>query len=79
MDCHPGSPTVLSKEEEDEIASYLVQIADMGYGLTHEAIVHMVYVYVDKCHRRHSFKNDMAGRAWFQGFKACHPNLTMIN
>ena len=37
--------------EEDEIVHYLIQMADMGYGLTREAVMHMVYVYVDKCRR----------------------------
>ena len=72
MDCRPGPPTVLTKSEEDEIVQYLIQMADMGYGLTREAVMHMhmVYVYVDKCRRDHPFKNETAGRWWFQGFKA---------
>ena len=37
MDCRPGPPTVLTKSEEDEIVQYLIQMADMGYGLTREA------------------------------------------
>ena len=49
MDCRPGPTTVLTKSEEDEIADYLIQMADMGYGLTREAVMHMVYSYVEKC------------------------------
>lgn len=49
MDCRPGPATVLTKSEEDEIVHYLIQMADMGYGLTREAVVHMVYLYVEKC------------------------------
>ena len=77
MDCRPGPPTVLTKSEEEEIVQYLIQMADMGYGLTRDAVMHMVYVYVDKCRRDHPFKNEKAGRWWFQGFKARHPNLTV--
>jgi len=77
MDCRLGPPTVLTKSEEDEIVQYLIQMAYMGYGLTHEAVMNMVYVYVDKCRQDHPFKNETAGRWWFQGFKACHPNLHM--
>jgi len=51
MDCRPGPPTVSTKSEEAEIVQYLIQMADMGYGLTREAVMHMVYVYVDKCRR----------------------------
>ena len=77
IDCHPGPPTVLTKEEENEIAYYLIQMADMGYGLTREAVMHMVYLYVKKCKRSNPFKNEKAGRWWFQGFKSRHPNLTI--
>ena len=60
MDCRPGPPTVLTKEEESKIVSYLIQMADMGYGLTHEAIMHLVYVYVNRCQRSNPFQNEKA-------------------
>ena len=37
--CRPGPPTILSEEVEDQLASYLVQMADMGYGLTRQRIL----------------------------------------
>ena len=77
MDCRPGPPTVLTKEEEYEIVHYLIQVADMRYGLTREAVLHLVYLYVNRCQRSNPFKNEKAGRWWFQGFKARHPNLTV--
>ena len=52
-------------------------MADMGYGLTREAVLRMVYLYVEKCRRYHPFQKEVAGRAWFQGFQARHPNLTI--
>ena len=42
IDCRPGPATELMKSEEDEIADYLIQMAYMGYGLTREAVIHMV-------------------------------------
>ena len=42
MDCQLGPTTVLTKSE-NEIADYLIQMTDMGYGLTHEAVMHMVH------------------------------------
>ena len=42
IDCRPGPPTVVTKEEET-IVCYLIQMADMGYGLTREAVMHLVY------------------------------------
>ena len=41
-DCWPGPATELTKSEEDEIVDYLIQMAYMGYGLTREAVIHMV-------------------------------------
>ena len=52
-------------------------MADMEYGLTREAVMHMVYVYVDRCQQSNPFKHEKVGRWWFQGFKARHPNLTV--
>ena len=77
MECRPGPPTVLTQEEEDAIVRYLIEMADMGYGLTREVVTKMVYVYVSKCGRENPFKNETAGRWWFQGFKSRHPNLTV--
>ena len=37
-------------------------MADMGYGLTKEAVMHMVYIIVEKCKRPHPFQNEKAGR-----------------
>ena len=33
IDCRPGPSTVLAKEEEDRLYQYLLEMADMGYGL----------------------------------------------
>ena len=77
IDSRPGPPTVLTPSEEQEIVRYLILMADMGYGLTREAVMHMVYVIVEKFQRAHPFANEKAGRWWFQGFKSRHPNLTI--
>ena len=49
MDCRSGSATVLTKSEEDEIVDSLIQVVYMGCGLIREAVIHMVYSYVEKC------------------------------
>ena len=77
MDCRPGPPTVLIKDEEDKLVQYLIQMADMGYGLSREACMHMVGNFVSACKRSNPFKNEKAGRWWFEGFKARHPILTI--
>ena len=49
--------------------------ADMGYGLTKEAVMYMVgaYHYVTE----QTKQDGKAGCWWFQGFKGWHPSLTV--
>ena len=75
--CKPGPSTVLSDEEEDRLANYLVEMADIGYGLNRETVMKMAYKIAEVNDRKHPFKNETAGRAWFDGFRRRHPKLTI--
>ena len=75
--CKPGPPTVLTDVEEEKLAEYLVQMADMGFGVSREGVMGMAYTIVTKSQRKHPFSKDTAGRAWFEGFPRCHPKLTI--
>ena len=77
VDCRSGPPTVLTPDEEEEIAHYLIEMADMGYGLTKDAVMCLVGTYITKCKRNNPFKDGKAGRWWFDGFKKRHPTLTI--
>ena len=77
LDCKPGPSTVLTKEEEDRLNTYLIQMAEMGFGLSSEDVMQMAYVIVDRSGRTHPFKNGKAGRGWFEGFRARYPRLTI--
>ena len=57
LDCKPGPSTVLTKEEEDRLNTYLIQMAEMGFGLTSEDVMQMAYVIVDKSRQTHPFTN----------------------
>ena len=46
----PGPATVLTEEEEVALASYLVQMADMGFGVSKDVIMAMAYYIVEKSH-----------------------------
>ena len=37
----------------------------------------VAYSIVERSGREHPFSNRMAGRAWFDRFRSCHPNLTI--
>ena len=77
LDCKPGPPTVLTKCEEDQLASYLIKMADMGFGLSRDDVMLTAYRIAEKSGRKHPFVKGCAGRSWFDGFRARHPNLTL--
>ena len=75
--CRPGPVTVLSADEEDRLVAYLINMADMGYGLSREMVMRIAYVIAEKSHKKHPFSGESAGRSWFDGFKKRHPMLTI--
>ena len=56
---------------------YLIKMSEMGFGLNRETVMEMAYKIVNKTGRKHPFKNEKAGRAWFEGFQRRHPNLML--
>ena len=76
MGCKPGPATILSDEEEDLLCEYIINIADMGYGLTREDIQQLGCKIAEKTGYTHPVKDGKAGRGWFDGFKARHPKLS---
>ena len=77
LGCRPGPPTVLNESEEEQLSQYLVQMADVGFGLTREDIMRLAFNIAEKSGRKHPFSGNKAGRGWFEGFKARHPKLTL--
>ena len=75
--CRPGPATVLTEEEEERLASYLIQMAHMGFGLSRETVMSLAYKIVDATQRKHPFRDLKAGRAWFDGFCRRHPKLSI--
>ena len=75
--CKPGPATVLTEAEEEHLASYLIQMADMGFGLSRETVMCLAFKIVDATQRKHPFKDQKAGRAWFDGFRRRHPKLSI--
>ena len=75
--CKPDPSIVLTDEEEVKLAIYLVEMADMGFGLSRDTVMHLAYRIVAKAERKHPFKDEKAGCAWFDGFQRRHPKLTI--
>ena len=64
-DCRPGPPTVLTSEEETRLAQFLIEMSDMGFGLTREDVMRTAFSIVSQAGRVHPFQNGTAGRSWF--------------
>jgi len=64
----PGPSTVLSKEEEDRLAKYIITMAEMGFGLSPKDIRSLAYEIAESSGRNHPFTNKLAGKDWFQAF-----------
>ena len=75
--CKPGPATVLTEEEEERLASYLIQMGQMGFGLSRETVICLAFKITDTTQRKHPFRDQKAGRAWFDGFCRRHPNLSI--
>jgi len=75
--CKPGPATVLTEEEEDRLSLYLKEMAEMGFGLSRETVMCLAFKIVDMAQRKHPFKDQKAGRAWFDGFCRRHPKLSI--
>ncbi len=77
LDCRPGPATVFTKEEEDQLVKYLIDMADMGYGLSRELVMRIAYIIAEKSRKKHPFTGESAGRSWFEGFRKRNPMLTI--
>lgn len=78
VSCRPGPHTVLPDEVEQQLASYLDLMADMGYGLSRETVMQIAIKIAEKTvPGKHPFTGGTAGQAWFDGFHRRHPKLTI--
>ena len=77
IDFRPGQRMVFTEDEETKLADYLLQMSEMGYGLTCEGVMGMAYSIIERSKQPHPFQNGSAGRAWFEGFMRRKPYLTI--
>ena len=51
-------------------------MADIGFGLLQADMV-VAFKIIEASGRKHPFTDGTAGRAWFDGFRSRHPQLTL--
>ena len=63
---------MLSGEEENELATFLVEVAKIGFPHTRQQVISKVQEIVES-----KGKNTVVTRGWWQSFCKHHPNLTL--
>jgi len=73
-----GRPTILSAQEEEDLASHLSDLAEVGFPCTREDVRRLAFQYAKrKGITGFSAKKSNAGYYWLLGFLRRHPNLSV--
>jgi hypothetical protein len=67
MGAKSGPPTIFTTQEEDLLSNYLIDMADMGLGLSREDTMRMAHTMAEKMGKNHSLKNEAAGKGMVRG------------
>jgi hypothetical protein len=75
-----GRPTVLSKQQEEELVEHIIQFERRGFPMTVVDIRILAFGYIKANKIPNNFKPDskMAGQDWWQGFRNRHGNVLTI-
>ncbi|GFN87639.1 tigger transposable element-derived protein 6-like protein [Plakobranchus ocellatus] len=69
------SKIVLSKEEEDEIVSFVKTTSALGFGKTKEELLLVVKNYLDQKGRKTMWESNRPSVKWFRLFRKRHPEI----
>ena len=71
----PGPSTVLTKDEEECLVKYIIEMSDRGFGLNREDIMRLAFTIAEQSGRSHPFHDGMAGRGWLDAFRITIPKF----
>lgn len=73
-----GRPTILSAEQENELAERIKRFSEVGFPLTKKMIQSYAFEYCKKNKLDNNFneRSELAGKFWFEGFMRRNPTLT---
>lgn len=57
LHCRPAALTLLTNEEGSRLGCYIDDMADMGFGLSREDVMCIVYLNTEKSGPKHLFTN----------------------
>ena len=73
---NPGPSSFLTREEENELTSFLTKACKMGQGKTKQEVLYIVKRIVERKHcKKESFS--FSGEGWWQGFMKRHSELSL--
>ena len=73
---NPGPKPYLNVEEERELAGYLIEASNIGYGKTRKDVLSLVESYVEK-KEDVSLRSDNITHGWWQKFLKRNPSLSL--
>lgn len=71
---NPGPKPYLTKEEESQLASHLLQAADIGYGKTRRDVCCIVETYLKQ---KGALKGERVSHGWWEKFMKRNPSLRL--
>ena len=71
---NPGPKPYLTKQEEDELAEFLIKASTMGYGKSKREVLSIVKRTLEK---KGSNVDDFIGEGWWMKFMKRHPRLSL--
>lgn len=71
----PGPKTVLSKEEEDALCTYLIYMAEHGFLLTPKMVMAFAWAIAIRSGKSSGFSSSGPTKRWWLGFRRRHPKL----
>lgn len=80
LDSTPGNfKPVFSKQEEEELVKYIIEMEKRLFGLTTIVLRKLAYQLAEKNGKAHNFNHDkkIAGVDWLKGFLKRHPDLSI--
>ncbi|CAH2101998.1 unnamed protein product [Euphydryas editha] len=72
-----GPGTVLSNDEEDSIAKWVLHRAEIGAPVTKSELLDNVQKYVKTIEKKTPFTDDRPSRHWWESFRKRHPELSI--
>lgn len=74
-----GPLPFITKAEEEWLATWLIERAKRGFGLTVAEFLDSVKIFLDKDNRETPFKENRLGQKWFRSFIKRNPQVRLRN